>query len=100
MAQTDATKLSELLGQVETDSEGLSGMLESLAAENPIDGDETEIKRVGVMAPPTMTWILIGLPTVRYGEIYTDIERIAAIEGVFCETAANEEGPDGKVEAD
>lgn len=38
---------------------------------------------------PTMTWVLVGIPTVRYIEIAEEVERIALTPDVFCEVTAN-----------
>lgn len=33
-----------------------------------------------------MTWVLIGIPTVRFGEISERVEEIAGLSEVICET--------------
>jgi hypothetical protein len=43
-----------------------------------------------VKPPPQTTWVLIGIPTVRFGEINELVERIAAVEGTIVETTAND----------
>ncbi len=40
--------------------------------------------------PPGMTWVLLGIPTLRYGEIAETVEKLAAQEGVFCESCVND----------
>lgn len=92
MAGANAAQLDALLRGVETGSEAVAALLASLAEENGIiPGDEkpTGLKGVDVQPPPVMAWVLIGIPTVRYGEIAGDMERIGQIEGVICETTAN-----------
>ena len=41
-------------------------------------------------AAPKMTWVLIGIPTVRFGEIAEKMESLAAIEGVVLESTSND----------
>jgi hypothetical protein len=36
-----------------------------------------------------MTWVLIGIPTIRFGEIASTVEAIAAKPGIMCEVTAN-----------
>jgi len=61
---------------------------EELAAMLP-DESETNLKEIKVMAPPKMSWVLIGIPTIRFGEISADIERLATI-ATICETTSND----------
>jgi hypothetical protein len=52
---------------------------------------EVEYKKLNLShPPPAMTWVLIGIPTVRLGEINSDVERISGIKGVVCEISAND----------
>ncbi|MEP0846050.1 MAG: ParB N-terminal domain-containing protein [Phycisphaerae bacterium] len=53
-----------------------------------------------VREPPTMTWVLIGIPTVRYSEIAGEVERIAAAPDVLCEVCANSEAELGQCSED
>jgi ParB-like chromosome segregation protein Spo0J len=49
--------------------------------------DETVAPTVLIVRnPPSMTWMLVGIPTVRFGEISTLIEQIAAVPGTVVET--------------
>ncbi len=52
--------------------------------------DESELKQLAIKSPPKMTWVLIGIPTVEFGEINKAIERIAAMPSVICETTVND----------
>lgn len=51
---------------------------------------EPELKPLTIMAPPKMTWVLIGIPTVEFGEINEVVERIAAMPSVILETTVND----------
>lgn len=88
MAEADAEKLDELLREVETGNEALAEMLTALAEENGIvpAESETSLKHLDTKPPPAMTWCLIGIPTVRFGEIAEDIERMALVDGIALET--------------
>lgn len=88
MAKTNQEMLDELIRGVSTESEGVAAMLGGLKSKTA-DTEEV-VKELKVSTPPVMAWVLIGIPVVRYGEIMADVERIANIEGVVCETTAND----------
>lgn len=93
LAEADATALDELLREIDTSSESVEQLLKDLAELHgviPEDDKPTELKQLNVQAPPKMAWCLIGIPTVRYGEIAADMERIGVIDGVIMETTAND----------
>lgn len=56
----------------------LAGILEDLG--------EAELKEVKDPVPPAMSWVLIGIPTVKFGDIAAAVERIAAREDTLVET--------------
>lgn len=88
MAERDQEKLDELLRDVQTGDEAVASMLAELAGHGE-SGGPTELKQLPVQPPPAMSWCLIGIPTVRYGEVAADLERIGSLEGVVCETTVN-----------
>lgn len=93
MATADAGKLDALMRQVETGSEELAAFLKELAEEHgiiPGESKPTELRPLDVKPPLKVTWVLLGIPTVRFGEIAEDLEAMAAIEGVFLETTSND----------
>ncbi len=91
MAEANAEKLAALIAEIETESADVKAMLEQLAAENPTgNGNPTELKNLNVQRPPKMTWALIGIPTVRFGEIAETMERLAAVDGLILETISND----------
>lgn len=51
--------------------------------------DDVELVKHSTLPPPRMSWVLIGLPTVRFGEIAQTVESLAKIPGIMCETAVN-----------
>lgn len=51
---------------------------------------ETLLKAVEVKPPPKMTWILIGIPTVKYGNIAERIESLATEQEAIIEMTAND----------
>lgn len=53
------------------------------------DESETELKEIKVQDPPRMSWVLLGIQTVRFGEIANEIERLAKIVDI-CETTCND----------
>ena len=52
-------------------------------------GDSVELKQLALQPPPPMTWVLIGIPTVRFGQINQQVEQIALMPEIICEVAAN-----------
>jgi hypothetical protein len=54
------------------------------------EGLPTGLKEVDVLQPPPMTWTLIGIPTVRFGEVAETIEGLAKIPGVVLEITSND----------
>jgi len=55
-----------------------------------IEEDEVrELKRLEVLPVPRMAWVLIGVPTKKFGRINALVEKIARVDGVQVETTAN-----------
>lgn len=52
--------------------------------------EDVELRTVNVMAPPKMTWVLIGMPTVQFGSINSLVEQISAVPGTIVETTVND----------
>jgi len=69
---------------------GLAGETDETGDE---DEDEPELVKHSVLPPPKMAWVLIGLPTVRFGEVAKAIEGLGRVPGILCETSVN--GSDG-----
>jgi len=95
MAEYDPDKLDSLLRVVNTGCEDLAEMLSELAGEAGLQygegqADEPELKQLDTLPPPQMSWALIGIPTVRFGEIAETLELVAEIPGVILETTSND----------
>lgn len=93
LSEAEAGKLDALLRDVETDSEALAKLLDDLAADSGIltnDSGDVELRQLDTRPPPKMTWALVGIPTVRFGEIAATIEGLAAIPGIVLETTSND----------
>jgi len=103
MAEADPAKLAELAAEVETQSEALRALIDSLSA--TVEDAEAEVAAghgvapLSTAAPPVLTWILIGIPTVRYGEVAELVERLATIPNIAFETA-NDDEPDDQPATD
>ena len=84
------------LGTVGFEADEVDELLEDLARKAAAAGDLIEHS---TLPPPTMAWVLIGLPTVRFGEVAKSVEKIARIPGVLCETVLNgDDDEDGQLE--
>lgn len=95
LSDFDPEALARQLGDlaehgVDLDALGFSG-IEAVAGEDGPDADGlATLKGHATPAPPAMAWVLIGIPTVRYGEIEPAVRAIAARPGVICETGVND----------
>jgi ParB-like nuclease domain len=54
------------------------------------DFESDALEEVEVRPLPNMTWVLIGIPTVRFVEIAEEIERIKDLDDVFVDLVAND----------
>jgi len=52
--------------------------------------EEPDLKQLTIHEPPKMTWVLIGIPTVQFGDINEMVEQIAVLESTIVETTAND----------
>lgn len=93
MAEADDAQLRLLQTEVDLKSRSLGDVDLHLAAMLTESDRETVLKEIPVQRPPALTWILIGIPTVRYGEINTEVERIAKLDGVTCELSVGDATP-------
>lgn len=81
LGERDKALIKELLGELEKkefDLE-LTGILEAMSC-------PTELKKVEYVKPPKMSYVLIAIPTVKFGEINQLIEKIAAMSETIVET--------------
>ena len=92
LAEWDDEILAAELNRLMSDDESLvdaAGFSESdLEALLPPE-EPTKISEIVVQKPPAMSWVLLGISTVRFGEIASDVERLATIVEV-CETTSND----------
>lgn len=85
LAEMDDSALARLMeddlrGKIDLE---LAGILESLG--------EAELKEVKEPAAPKMSWVLIGIPTVKFGQIAASVEKIAGIKEAVVETTVTSE---------
>ncbi len=94
LAEWDVEAMEKLLATLDL---GDCGFDESeLKALGIAEKDGVELRQIEIQAPPPMSWVVIGIPTVRFGEISQTIEAIALKPGVFCETTVgNGQDQDG-----
>jgi len=70
LADYDPGRLDQLLAELEVTAGGLAGT--GYVAEDPLGlFDPTPVE---ILPPPPMTWVLIGIPTVRFGEIAETVQ--------------------------
>jgi hypothetical protein len=91
LAETNAQALDALLRDVQTGSENLAGMWDALARENGLlPEDKAEVTQLELKPPPTMAWVLIGVPVVRFGDIQPALDQIAGVPEVTLLSTAND----------
>ena len=90
LAETDPEKLSALAAEVETQSEALRALIDSLVPDEEEEDSEPRITPVKIDEPETMTWVLIGIPTVRFGEVADLVDRLIQIPNIAFETAGGQ----------
>ena len=94
LSEWDTTILSSLM---ESDKALLDGIFDDTSIEKFMESAALKsskdlvaaVRTVKVKAPPTMTWTLIGIPTVHYGRISKTIDQLRDIPGVLCESTVN-----------
>ena len=88
LAEPNSEALETLLSKISFATEDVGRMVEGLVAER--DKDSTPLKPLELKPPPEMTWALIGIPTVRFGEIAETIEQLALVDEIILETTSND----------
>jgi len=82
-----AALLAALLADLEFEDPALEELLEELLSE---EIEPTELRPIDPKPPPAMSWVLVGIPTVRYGEIASVVDGLSSIEDIILETTAND----------
>lgn len=93
LAELDPVAVEALMRDVQTASEDVAEMLTQLAEDAwivPGSDKPAELRQLDTLPPPKMSWVLIGIPTVRFGEIAETIEQLGGLDGIILETTAND----------
>jgi hypothetical protein len=88
LAGKDSEKLTDLLSQQTGE---LGDALKRLASQAGLvteDGPPT-LKQLSTQPPPAMSWVLIGMPVVRFGEIAETITQLGKVPGIVLESTVN-----------
>jgi hypothetical protein len=97
LAETNHDVLAGLLAEVETENRAVQELLEATLRQSQselLNARGVELRSLDTRQPPRMTWVLIGIPTVRFGEIAETIDSWAAGEGICVETTSNDGSQD------
>lgn len=89
MARADQARLDELIGGIETEDAELQKLLDGLAGDEIVE-EQPELVSIDTKPPPVMTWVLVGIPTIRFGEISLLVEQIAGVPDIVLETTSND----------
>lgn len=87
MAQIDRGKFNDLVAGIKNKSREIIELYQKIGGKAATEAP-TELKQINVLPPPAMTWVLVGIPTTKFGSISQHVETIAAIPGVICETTS------------
>ena len=94
MAEANEEMLADLISKVETESDAVQALLDEMlkgdGGREAGDEGSVELKRLDTKRPPRMTWALVGIPTVRFGEIAGVVESLAELDGVVIESTCND----------
>lgn len=91
MAEADAGVLDALLRDLETGDKAIANLLTSIAEDAgivPKEDTPTDLRPLEVKPPPKMSWVLIGIPTVQFGELAELVAKASQVAGAIVETAA------------
>ncbi len=92
LADWDLAILATQIEAIEADTPDLADALHLAELAGNLQPGKVELRPLKPKPPPVMTWVLIGLPTVRFGEIAETVEALSTIDGITLETTAND-GP-------
>ena len=93
LAETNDEVLADLLSEVETENEAVRVVLGQMAREleeSSSRASPVELRPLSTRPPPKMTWVLVGIATVRFGEIARIVESLATVEGIVLESTSND----------
>jgi hypothetical protein len=94
LAETNQKQLDDLLYEVNIHNEALSRIVSELTDKSEFNtSDEdlmVELKQLDTRPPPALSWVLIGIPTIRYGDIAETIGQIAELADVTCLTTVTD----------
>ena len=98
LAEANSAPLEELLATTSFEDSNLQDVLDDLASSAGLHVEEgrVQLKQLATKPPPAMSWVLIGIPTVRFGEIAATVEGLAEVEGTIIETTSNDGNEDGQ----
>lgn len=86
MAETNDLLFDDLTKSLQFEDAALAAMMHG-DDELPEDESLEELEEVNPKPLPDMAWVLVGVPTVRYGEISEFVERLSMDESLIVETA-------------
>jgi len=90
LAEKNDGALIQLVEGICSNNDAVTGLLNSIAGAEE-QGEGNALTFFSPEKIPTMAWVLIGIPVLRFGEIAADIERLSKIEGVVSETTINDQ---------
>ena len=98
LAEANSGPLEELLATTSFEDSTLQDVLDDLATSAGLDAEEgtVQLRQLATKPPPAMSWVLIGIPTVRFGQIAATVEALAEVEGTVIETTSNDGNEDGQ----
>jgi ParB-like chromosome segregation protein Spo0J len=92
MADTNRDLLASLTENLDTNSAEFDSLIADIRAQHGLNelDHQTKIRELEVKPLPNLTWVLVGIPTIRYGEIASMVEKITELPDTFVELCVND----------
>ena len=91
LAEWDDDVLRETLAALQND-ESIDELVTGFSEEEIDDlfKNSVQLVQMGVRPPPKMAWVLIGIPTDRFGEVSEQVELLAQVKDIVIESTVND----------
>jgi len=85
LAETNDEKLSDLASTIDAEIAVLQEFLDEMILAAPV-----KLGKLSTKPPPKMSWVLLGIPTVRFGEVAETVLELGQLDDVILETTIDE----------
>lgn len=91
MAGANTDTLKFLTDEIETQLSEFDSLIAKIRTDHGITDEEpqTPLRDIPIKPLPNTTWVLLGIPTIRYGEIAATIDDLCKVPDMFVEMTCN-----------